>query len=56
MASKCTNSDFTTKQSLKNLEGFNDHCAICVVISRVLENYLVYNRKNVTNFISHELC
>jgi hypothetical protein len=38
------------------VDGFNDHCALCVVITRVMENYVEYWQKNVTHFVSKEFC
>ena len=42
--------------SLLTVDGFNDHCSICVVILRIMENYISYNRRNVTNFVQKEFC
>ena len=39
-----------------NANGFDDKCALCVVLSRVMENYIVYHRKNVADFIENEFC
>lgn len=52
IASKCTSSDFETK----NLKGFDDKCALCTVILRVMENYIGYHNKDVTEFINNEVC
>jgi hypothetical protein len=52
IAYKCTNSDF--KNSKPN--GFDNTCALCTVFLKVSENYVVYNRKNFTEFILKEVC
>lgn len=52
VASKCTSSDFETKR----LQGFDDKCALCVVILRVIENYVGYHDHNITDFLNNELC
>jgi hypothetical protein len=36
-----------------DLGGFDDNCALCTVISRVMENYIGYHRKNITDFIEN---
>lgn len=54
MAEKCTNSDFPYREI--SVEGFNDHCALCVVITRVMENYVEYYRKEVSQFVSRDFC
>ena len=55
MQKSCTNSDF--KESLTELEGgFQNQCALCVVILRVMENYVNYNRLNVADFVNKEFC
>lgn len=48
VASKCTSSDFETKK----LKGFDDQCALCVVILRVIENYIAYHNRDVAEFIN----
>jgi acyloxyacyl hydrolase len=50
---KCTSADF---RQLKNENGFDDKCALCAVLSRVMENYVVYHRKDVAKFVEDEFC
>jgi hypothetical protein len=50
---KCTSSNFL---QLKNENGFDDTCALCSVLTRVLENYVNYHRKDVAKFIEDEFC
>ena len=45
---KCTNADFIAKGPSN---GFDNKCALCTVLSRVMENYITYHRKDVTQFI-----
>lgn len=49
VASKCTSSDFKEK----NLKGFDDQCALCVVILRVITNYVAYHKKGMVDFLNH---
>ena len=48
IASKCTSSDFETK----TLKGFDDKCALCVVLLRVMENYVGYHKSDVAEFLN----
>ena len=48
MQQKCTNADFIQKGSDN---GFDDTCALCSVLSRVIENYVTYHRKDVAKFV-----
>lgn len=52
LASKCTSSDFNST----TLKGFDNSCALCVVILQVMEGYWKYNLKNITEFVNHEFC
>jgi hypothetical protein len=52
LASKCTNSDFNGT----SVKGFDNSCALCVVILRVIDNYIEYYKKNTTAFVLKELC
>lgn len=36
LSQSCTNADFPLDSSLQTVEGFNDHCSICVVILRIM--------------------
>ena len=47
----CTNSDF---KSISNEveSGFQNECALCVVILRVMENYVNYHRLDVADFVN----
>lgn len=56
---KCTNMDFkeqesTTVTSLTG--GFENKCALCVVLTKVIENYVIYHKRNVTDFLENEFC
>jgi len=44
MANKCTSSDFNST----SLKGFDNSCALCVVILQVMEGYWRYHLKNLT--------
>ena len=50
---KCTNANFF---QLRNENGFDDQCALCSVLTRVMENYVKYHRKDVAKFIEDEFC
>lgn len=52
IANKCTNADFNGTM----LKGFDNSCALCVVILQVSENYINFHRANVTEFINKKLC
>lgn len=59
--SKCTNMDFKSAPSVEDqvtglTGGFENKCALCVVITRIVENYIIYHRKNVTDFLENEFC
>jgi len=48
--------DFTEHSSndVASLKGgFENKCALCVILTKVIENYIIYHRKNVTNFIEN---
>jgi hypothetical protein len=47
---KCTNADFV---ELGPDNGFDDKCALCSVLSRVMENYITYHRRDVAHFVEH---
>ena len=51
--------DFTSK-SASTQEGlgggFQNKCALCVVLAQIIENYVSVHRKNVTDFIEREFC
>lgn len=49
----CTNADFEEKGSSN---GFDNQCALCTVISRVVENYVTYHRKDVAQFVENDFC
>lgn len=49
---KCTNADFVSTTT----NGFDDKCALCAVLSRVMENYIIYHRKDVAHFVEVEFC
>lgn len=54
LSSSCTNADFHSPENGKQTNvtgGFQNRCAICVVITRVIDNYVAYHRKNITDFI-----
>ena len=53
MQQKCTNADFIQKGSDN---GFDDTCALCSVLSRVIENYVTYHRKDVAKFVEDQFC
>ena len=53
MAQKCTNADFI---EIESDNGFDDKCALCSVITRVMENYVVYHRRDVAKFVEDEFC
>lgn len=36
--------------------GFENKCALCVVLTKVLENYIMVHRKDAANFIEKEFC
>lgn len=44
------------KGPLDNLKGLDDKCAICVVILKVMENYVFLHKKDVTDFVEREFC
>ena len=44
----CTSADF---HSLEQANGFDDTCALCSVLTRVIENYVTYHRKDVAKFV-----
>jgi hypothetical protein len=48
LASKCTNSDFKNNGKVDLESGFQNQCALCVVLLRVFDNYMIYHRKNVS--------
>jgi hypothetical protein len=50
---KCTNADF---RQVKNENGFDDKCALCTVLTRVIENYIAYHSKDVAKFVEEEFC
>ena len=50
---KCTNADFISKE---DSNGFDNKCALCTVLSRVMENYIVYHRKDVAKFVEEDFC
>lgn len=52
LAHKCTSSDFAGT----NLKGFDNSCALCVVVLQVMEGYWRYHLKNLTELINHEFC
>ena len=39
-----------------NVSGFDNKCALCVIITRVIENYIDYHDKDVTDFVENEVC
>lgn len=49
----CTNSDFVEKGVGS---GFQNECALCVVVLRVMENYVNYNRLAVADFVNRQFC
>lgn len=51
----CTNSDFKSLET--DVEsGFQNECALCVVILRVMENYVNYHKLEVADFVNKEFC
>jgi hypothetical protein len=55
---KCTNMNFVEKE--ETLEqagsltgGFENKCALCVVLTQILDNYIRVHKKNVTDFIEN---
>lgn len=36
--------------------GFQNECALCVVVLRVMENYVNYNRLAVADFVNKQFC
>jgi hypothetical protein len=54
MQQSCTNSDFV--ELSQNDNGFDDKCALCVVILRVMENYVAYHRVGVSDFVNNQFC
>ena len=54
MAESCTNADFKGTDS-KDEEaltgGFENKCALCVVLTQIIENYIGIHKKDVTDFI-----
>ena len=50
---KCTNADFIAKGGSN---GFDNKCALCTVLSRVMENYITYHRKDVAKFVVDDFC
>ena len=53
----CTNTDFKeplTEEGLRS--GFQNECALCVVLLRVMENYVHYHRVDVADFVNHKFC
>ena len=55
MQQSCTNANFEEIQN--DIEsGFQNECALCVVILRVMENYVNYHRLDVTDFVNNKFC
>lgn len=52
LASKCTNSDFNGT----GLKGFDNSCALCVVLLRVMDNYIEYHKNDVVKFVLKDFC
>jgi hypothetical protein len=48
----CTNSDFKSPQN----GGFENKCAICVVLLRVIENYVSYHKVAAADFVNKQFC
>lgn len=53
MQQKCTNSNF---KEISSNGGFENECALCVVILRVMENYISYHKVGVADFINNKFC
>ena len=60
---ECTNMDFEIgtrpiqgNPSLGLTGGFENKCALCVVLTKILENYIMVHHKDVTDFIEREFC
>lgn len=57
MNRKCTNMDFIEKEETSEqgglTGGFENKCALCVVITQVIDNYIRVHKKNVTDFIEN---
>lgn len=47
---KCTNKDFLKIKKDED-NGFDNQCALCTVLSRVIENYIKYHRKDIAKVI-----
>jgi len=48
----CTNSDFKSPEN----GGFENKCAICVVVLRVMENYVSYHKVSAADFVNKQFC
>lgn len=55
MQQSCTNSDFASPPG-EIESGFQNECALCVVILRVMENYVNYHKLDAANFVSNQFC
>jgi acyloxyacyl hydrolase len=55
MQQHCTNADFKELPSADN-GGFDNECAICVVVLRVMENYAVYHKLAIPDFVNKQFC
>jgi len=54
MQQSCTNADFKTAEYSESIEsGFQNECALCVVILRVMENYVNYHKVDAADFVSN---
>jgi len=57
MQQSCTNADFKTAEYSESIEsGFQNECALCVVILRVMENYVNYHKVDAADFVSNQFC
>ena len=46
----CTNRDFKYGLQFPD-NGLDDKCALCVIVIRVMENYISYHSKEVSNYV-----
>lgn len=54
LSSKCTNMDFignSTRKASTVSGGFENKCVLCVILTKILENYISIHKKDVTDFI-----
>jgi hypothetical protein len=36
--------------------GFENKCALCVVLTKIIDNYVTLHRKNIADFLENEFC